>query len=104
MKPNGDSEPGRRSMSTRRDFTLGLLVALAAAPAAGQKAPPDSGPVKHVGQPAASIPDFSGLWAHPFLTGFEPPASGPGPVRNLSRRPTGVANFGKLVGDYTNPI
>ena len=53
---------------------------------------------------ASSIPDFSGIWSHPFLTGFEPPASGPGPVRNRSRRPDGVANFQQLVGDYTNPI
>ncbi len=53
---------------------------------------------------AASIPDFSGVWSHPFLTGFEPPQSGPGPVRNRSRRPDGVANFQQLVGDYTNPI
>jgi hypothetical protein len=51
-----------------------------------------------------AIPDFSGVWSHPFLTGFEPPASGPGPVTNRSRRPDGVANFQKLVGDYTNPI
>jgi hypothetical protein len=53
---------------------------------------------------ATSIPDFSGVWSHPFLTGFEPPASGPGPVTNRSRRPDGVANFQRLVGDYTNPI
>jgi hypothetical protein len=51
-----------------------------------------------------AIPDFSGVWSHPFLTGFEPPASGPGPVRNRARRPDGVANFQRLVGDYTNPI
>ena len=51
----------------------------------------------------ASIPDFSGLWAHPSLPGFEPPRSGPGPVVNKSRR-AGVSNFNQLVGDYTNPI
>ena len=50
------------------------------------------------------VPDLSGNWAHPFLTGFEPPASGPGPVLNRSRRPDGVANFQQLIGDYTNPI
>jgi hypothetical protein len=55
-------------------------------------------------QTAAPIPDFSGIWSHPFLTGFEPPRSGPGPVKNRSRRPDGVANFRQLVGDYTNPI
>jgi hypothetical protein len=52
----------------------------------------------------SAIPDFSGFWAHPYLTGFEPPASGPGPVTNRSRRRDGVANFQQLVGDYTNPI
>src|SRR5215469_9230441 len=50
------------------------------------------------------VPDFSGVWSHPFLTGFEPPASGPGPILNLSRRPDGRANFQRLVGDYKNPI
>jgi hypothetical protein len=55
-------------------------------------------------QDRATVPDLSGNWAHPFLTGFEPPASGPGPVLNRSRRPDGVANFQQLVGDYTNPI
>src|SRR3981189_2015278 len=70
-----------------------LLVTLAAVvtPALGQGT-----------QGAASIPDFSGLWWHPSLTGFEPPAAGPGPVTNRSRR-NGVGNFQQLVGDYTNP-
>jgi hypothetical protein len=54
-------------------------------------------------QGAASIPDFSGLWWHPSLPGFEPPAAGPGPVTNRSRR-NGVSNYDQLVGDYTNPI
>jgi hypothetical protein len=52
----------------------------------------------------SAVPDFSGIWSHPFLTGFEPPASGPGPVTNTSRRPDGRANFQRLVGDYRNPI
>src|SRR3981189_1918037 len=71
-----------------------LLVTLAAVvtPALGQGT-----------QGAASIPDFSGLWWHPSLPGFEPPASGPGPVTNRSRR-NGVSNYDQLVGDYTNPI
>ena len=52
-----------------------------------------------------SVPDFSGIWSHPYLTGFEPPASGPGPVTNRARRKSdGTGNFGQLVGDYTNPI
>jgi hypothetical protein len=51
----------------------------------------------------AAVPDFSGIWAHPFLTGFEPPASGAGPITNRARR-NGTGNFQQLVGDYTNPI
>ena len=43
------------------------------------------------------------MWAHPGL-GFGPPLSGPGPVRNKSRLPSGASNFDQLVGDYTNPI
>jgi hypothetical protein len=49
-------------------------------------------------------PDFSGIWVHPTLPGFETPLSGAGPVRNLSRTRTGVGNFNQLVGDYNNPI
>lgn len=47
---------------------------------------------------------FAGLWSHPYLTGMEPPASGPGPVTNLTRRPDGRANFQRLVGNWRNPI
>ncbi len=77
---------------------------MAATAALGQTLAPAAAPAGTARQGAVSIPDFSGIWAHPYLTGFEPPASGPGPVTNRSRRPDGVGNFGKLVGDYTNPI
>src|SRR6202011_1983314 len=89
----------------RREYPLWVaLVTLAAAamPAFGQTAAPGTGAAAS-GAPAASIPDFSGVWWHPSLPGFEPPASGPGPVTNRSRR-NGVSNYGQLVGDYTNPI
>src|SRR6202790_50335 len=69
-----------------------VTVAAVATPALGQAT-----------QSVASIPDFSGLWWHPSLPGFEPPASGPGPVTNRSRS-RGVSNYSQLVGDYTNPI
>jgi len=88
-------------MSVRRRNLL-LWAALAAASATSaftQAAASGAG-----AQSAASIPDFSGIWAHPYLTGFEPPLSGPGPVLNKSRSPNGVANFQILVGDYTNPV
>ena len=51
---------------------------------------------------AAPVPDLSGLWARPYI-GFEPPASGPGPVFNLSRI-DGQGTLNQFVGDYTNPI
>jgi hypothetical protein len=57
-----------------------------------------------MGAETTPVPDFSGIWAHPTLPGFEQPLSGPGPVKNRSRTPNGVGNFNQLVGDYTNPI
>src|SRR5712675_1235727 len=61
-------------------------------------------PVTGNTQGAASIPDFSGMWVHPYCPGIEPPPSGPGPVYNRSRRANGAGNNGQFVGDYTNPI
>src|ERR1700688_4488391 len=87
----------------RRDFLLLVtMLSTISTPAWAQGVSPaaaDSGT-----QSAASMPDFSGIWAHPYLTGFEPPASGPGPVTNRSRRKDGVGTFQQLVGDYANPI
>jgi hypothetical protein len=88
-------------------------AALFSSPAAAQQ--PSQGP--------ASIPDFSGIWGHLAVGGFEPPLSGPGPVQNLSRvtielagtlapsngavtagaSPNGVSNIAEPVGDFTNP-
>jgi hypothetical protein len=89
-------------MNMRRQLQLAVLLAMTAMiPALAQTPPPAT-----VGAPAqasTSIPDFGGIWVHPFL-GFENPESGPGPVRNKSRLRSGVSNFDQLVGDYTNPI
>ena len=93
----------------RRDFLL--IITLAAAvmtPAAGQELVPAIGSAKSGTQSALSIPDLSGIWAHPSLNALEPPLSGPGPVRNRSRvrrgPQAGMGNSRQLVGDYTNPI
>jgi hypothetical protein len=51
----------------------------------------------------ASIPDFSGTWAHFTWPDVEPPLTGPGPVTNRSRQ-AGVSNSYQLVGDYSNAI
>src|ERR1700730_8684072 len=70
----------------RRDFLLLVTLATAAAtPPWGQAAPAVS---NSGAQSAASIPDFSGIWGRQSI-GFEPPLSGPGPVLNKSRLPTG---------------
>jgi hypothetical protein len=106
-------------MDLRRDFLFVVtLAATAATPALGQDRPRAVGATGSGTQGAASIPDFSGIWSHPSFPGFEPPASGPGPVVNKSRRPQVnfdgrvlpakndvlVSNPALLVGDYTNPI
>jgi hypothetical protein len=81
-------------MNRRGNFAL--LVALAAAvvaPGSGQSAPAGT-----------AIPIFDGVWDHPGLPGFEPLASGPTSLVNLSRREGNVSNNMQLVGDYKNPI
>jgi hypothetical protein len=89
-------------------LSLVTLAAAAAMPAWGQAVLPSVGPAGSSTQSAADVPDFSGIWAHPSLPGFEPPLSGPGPVVNKSRLrggpQNGVSNTDQLVGDYTNPI
>jgi hypothetical protein len=108
-------------MHMQRDIVLLVMIATAAATLAlAQSAMAAAGPAGSA-EVAASIPDLSGVWNHPALPWFEPPASGPGPVTNRSRgdqRPAGasgspaspprahdgVSNYDQLVGDYTNPI
>jgi hypothetical protein len=110
-------------MNMRRDVLLIATLATAAAgpglaqttASAGLAEPADAT------HGAASIPDFSRVWNHPAFPWFEPPASGPGPITNLSRWPEqrpsgaagsaampasdhGVSNYDQLVGDYKNPI
>lgn len=90
----------------RRHFLVLLALAVTApvALAIGQDVMPT---VERAGtnsaQRAASIPDFSGIWAHMTWPDFEPPPDGLGPVANRSRR-NGVSDPYELVGDYTSPI
>src|SRR5947199_7091009 len=110
-------------MSLQRNFLLcvaGATVAATAMPAMGQT-PSAAGPAGSETHSAASIPDFSRIWTHPAFPWFEPPASGPGPITNLSRWPeqrpaglsgsaalppseVGISNYDQLVGDYKGPI
>src|ERR1700733_4346872 len=88
-----------------RGFLFVLTAAAAAATSAlGQDAVRAVGP-SHRGdmQSAASIPDFSGIWAHLTWPDLEPPLAGPGPVTNRSRR-NGAGDIYQLIGDHTNPI
>ena len=87
-----------------RNFLLVVTLAAAAAtPASGQAVVPTAGPAAKGEASAASVPDFSGLWVH-ANPGYEPLASGPTSLINLSRRPNGTGDILKLAGDYTNPI
>jgi len=93
-------------MNVQRYLFIGMLAATAALPAFGQEATPRPHPS---GAPkVAAIPDFSGIWAHPYFPGFEPPASGPGPIVNRSRirggPRDGIGNANQFVGDYASPI
>ena len=92
-------------MTMQRDFFLLVtLVTALASPALGQT----TGGVLAANPTSpgtASVPDFSGVWRHGSLPWFIPPASGPGPVTNRSRRAdNGTSNYAQLVGDHTNPI
>jgi hypothetical protein len=99
---------GEGDMRVRLELFFALTWATAwagavAPPAFGQATAPAVAMSGGGAQSGASIPDFSGLWAHPGL-GFGPQLSGPGPIRNKSRLPSGASNFDQLVGDYSNPI
>src|SRR6202162_4597279 len=105
LAPGRANHEGEGSMKAKRDFLVMVTVAASGSAALGQYAGLAVGPAGTSSiQSTASIPDFSGIWAHPYLPGFEPPPSGPGPVLNRSRQHDDVANFNQLVGDYTNPI
>ena len=89
----------------RRDFLLAMkLVVAAMTLATAQPVAPTVGRPDHGGtQGTESVPDFSGIWLHPSLPGFEPLSSGPTSLVNRSRR-NGVSDVLQLVGDYANPI
>src|SRR6202051_2376961 len=84
-----------------RDFLVLVMLTAAATTPCGQTVAP-AVPAS-AAQNAQPIPDFSGIWAHPYLTGFEPPAAGAGPVTDRARR-NGIGNFQQLGGDYPNQI
>jgi hypothetical protein len=52
---------------------------------------------------AVTIPDFSGFWGRGTFD-FEAANSGPAPIRNLIRLPSGSSDPTRPAGDYNNPI
>ncbi len=106
-------------MPLHRIFLFYVIGAMSAVAAIAQTLP--SGDSSRGSTEIASVPDFSGTWLHPVFPWFEPPASGQGPITNLSRWPqltgdaaagsvalppttTGISDYDQLVGDYKNPI
>jgi hypothetical protein len=102
----GQTTRGELGMHRQRNFLVMVTVAAAAAttPAWGQAVVPSAGAAGSGTLSAVSVPDFSGVWAHPSgQSGFEPLPSGPRPVTGRLRR-NGVSDPYQYVGDYTNPI
>jgi hypothetical protein len=59
-------------MNVRGNLLLLVTVAaMAATPAVGQDVAPAVRAAGTVTQSAASVPDFSAMWAHPYNPGFE---------------------------------
>ena len=109
-------------MCRQRDFLLFVAAtAVFATPAMGQTLSA-AGPGGEA-RGSAPVPElFSHAWTHPAFPWFEPPASGPGPITNLSRwagqgnsgtlsgslalppGKVGISDYDQLVGDYNSPI
>jgi hypothetical protein len=87
----------------RWNFLLWASLA-AATPVLGQGAAPAVGAASTATQSAASVPDFSRLWANTLGPGFPPPASGPGPVLNKARQRAAVDIYGKDIDPANAPI
>jgi hypothetical protein len=88
-------------MRIERHFLLAVITATAAVSGSAILTPHAT---SAWAQAPTAVPDFSGVWRHPSLPGFEPPAHGPGPVTNLKRTRTGTSSWNELVGDYNSPI
>src|SRR4051812_35934877 len=102
-KPEGRHLQTRRAMQLHRKFLFYGIAAMSVVPAVAQTS--SSGSSSRGATETTSIPDFTGTWQHPVFPWFEPPASGPGPITNLSRWPQRVVEGGQAptkegVSDY----
>ena len=75
--------PQQTHLRSEREKSITRTVILAASAATALFSSPAF--TQQPSQRTASIPDFSGVWAHLTFPDVEPPLSGAGPVRNLSR-------------------
>jgi hypothetical protein len=104
-------------MCMQWDFLLLVAMATAAVTPAMAQTPSAAGRAGSEAHRAAPVLDFSRVWNHPAFPWFEPPASGPGPITNLSRWPeqrpqgedgsaasqaskVGISNYGQSVENY----
>ena len=107
-------------MHRKRELLCSVILAAHAFPAWAQPVTSAGSSVNLAAGDRATIPNLSGTWGHYSFPGIEPPATGPGPVLNKSRRRQSfddsgrpyrgganaplVSNNAQLVGDYSNPI
>jgi hypothetical protein len=85
-------------------FTSIAFLSLAAATPVRAQAATSGGPADTGAHHAAAVPDFSGIWAHPFFPGFELPLSGAGPVTNRSQQTQIFDVDGRLRPTRDGPI
>src|SRR5215470_1718058 len=94
-KPSNSCREG--AMNLQPTLLLLAILVAAASPASGQQTASAAGQANSGSQGVASAPDFSGIWRHGSLPWFVPPASGPGPVTNRSRRKdNGQSDYSQL--------
>jgi hypothetical protein len=85
-------------MHSQQNF-LAMVTLAAAAATTPAWVVPSAGAAGGGTLSAVSVPDFSGVWAHPSgQSGFEPLPSGPRPVTGRLRR-DGVSDPYQYVGD-----
>ena len=73
-------------MHRKRELLCSVILAAHVLPAWAQPVTSAGNSVNLLAGDPATIPNLSGTWGHYSFPGIEPPATGPGPVLNKSRR------------------